>query len=132
MVLVPSTNKRNRCWTYRGSHTHKVSHPDVCHCRARSCLHLVLCFSPVGDAFRQRLRMFPSLVNCTTIDWFSEWPVEALTSVARSFCADLELDSRGGDAGTECNLLNGVLAACVHIHQSVEAKSKQYYAELRR
>ncbi len=37
--------------------------------RVRSCLHLVLCFSPIGDVFRQRLRMFPSLVNCCTIDW---------------------------------------------------------------
>ncbi|WIA31960.1 hypothetical protein OEZ86_002815 [Tetradesmus obliquus] len=103
--------------------------------RVRSCLHLVLCFSPVGEAFRQRLRMFPSLVNCTTIDWFSEWPLEALTSVARSFCADLDLGQRagsgtGGDAGG--SLIDGVLAACVHIHQSVEAKSKQYYQELRR
>jgi dynein heavy chain len=100
----------------------------------RSCLHLVLCFSPVGEAFRQRLRMFPSLVNCTTIDWFSEWPLEALTSVARSFCADLDLGQRSagteGDAGG--SLIDGVLAACVHIHQSVEAKSKQYYQELRR
>ena len=26
--------------------------------------------SPVGDAFRSRCRMFPSLVNCCTIDWF--------------------------------------------------------------
>ena len=26
--------------------------------------------------------MFPSLVNCCTIDWFSEWPQEALLSVA--------------------------------------------------
>ncbi|WIA11828.1 hypothetical protein OEZ85_011917 [Tetradesmus obliquus] len=103
--------------------------------RVRSCLHLVLCFSPVGEAFRQRLRMFPSLVNCTTIDWFSEWPLEALTSVARSFFADLDLGQRagsgtGGDAGG--SLIDGVLAACVHIHQSVEAKSKQYYQELRR
>ena len=31
--------------------------------RVRACLHLVLCFSPVGDAFRQRIRMFPSLVG---------------------------------------------------------------------
>lgn len=38
--------------------------------------------SPVGDAFRRRCRMFPSLVNCTTIDWFSNWPTEALYSVA--------------------------------------------------
>lgn len=35
----------------------------------RKNLHMVLSFSPVGDAFRERLRKFPSLVNCTTIDW---------------------------------------------------------------
>lgn len=45
-------------------------------------LHVVLCFSPIGDTFRQRIRMFPSLVNCCTIDWFFEWPEEALLSVA--------------------------------------------------
>lgn len=35
----------------------------------RRNMHIVLSFSPVGDAFRERLRRFPSLVNCTTIDW---------------------------------------------------------------
>ena len=29
--------------------------------------------------------MFPALVNCCTIDWFKEWPEEALASVAASF-----------------------------------------------
>lgn len=38
--------------------------------RVREKLHIVLCMSPVGDAFRSRCRMFPSLVNCCTIDWF--------------------------------------------------------------
>ena len=38
--------------------------------RVRRNLHLVLAFSPIGDAFRNRLRMFPSLINCCTIDWF--------------------------------------------------------------
>lgn len=42
--------------------------------RVRDNLHIVLCMSPVGEAFRTRCRMFPSLVNCCTIDWFSEWP----------------------------------------------------------
>lgn len=37
--------------------------------RVRQNLHVVLAFSPVGSAFRNRLRMFPSLVNCCTIDW---------------------------------------------------------------
>ena len=42
--------------------------------RVRNNLHIVLCMSPVGEAFRTRCRMFPSLVNCCTIDWFTEWP----------------------------------------------------------
>tara|TARA_B110000208_G_scaffold3481_2_gene4695 strand:- start:71 stop:7927 length:7857 start_codon:yes stop_codon:yes gene_type:complete len=40
----------------------------------RANLHLVLCFSPTGSSFRDRCRMFPSLVNCCTIDWFDPWP----------------------------------------------------------
>ena len=38
--------------------------------RVREQLHVVLAMSPIGDAFRTRLRKFPSLVNCCTIDWF--------------------------------------------------------------
>lgn len=41
--------------------------------------------SPIGEVFRARLRQFPSLVNCCTIDWFNEWPAEALQCVAFSF-----------------------------------------------
>lgn len=47
----------------------------------RRNLHVVLAFSPVGDAFRTRVRKFPALVNCTVIDWFQPWPHEALFSV---------------------------------------------------
>ena len=38
--------------------------------RCRDQLHIVLAMSPIGDTFRNRLRKFPSLVNCCTIDWF--------------------------------------------------------------
>lgn len=38
--------------------------------RCRDQLHVVLAMSPIGDAFRNRLRKFPALVNCCTIDWF--------------------------------------------------------------
>lgn len=38
--------------------------------RCRDQLHIVLAMSPIGDAFRNRLRKFPALVNCCTIDWF--------------------------------------------------------------
>ena len=52
------------------------------------------CFSPLGEIFRARLRQFPALVNCCTIDWFSEWPADALRSVALKFLQDIpELDT---------------------------------------
>ena len=38
--------------------------------RVRDQLHICLAMSPIGEAFRNRLRKFPSLVNCCTIDWF--------------------------------------------------------------
>ena len=68
--------------------------------------------------------MFPSLVNCCTIDWFSEWPLEALESVANTFLGDASLETP--------ELLKGVVDTCVYIHQSVERKSKQFFDELRR
>lgn len=46
--------------------------------KAKSNLHVVLTMSPIGEDFKRRLRMFPSLVNCCTIDWFLPWPKEAL------------------------------------------------------
>ncbi|KAK6991411.1 dynein heavy chain 6 axonemal, partial [Biomphalaria glabrata] len=54
-------------------------------------LHIVLCMSPVGSAFRSRCWMFPSLVNCCTIDWFIEWLKEALLGVAQSFFKTVSL-----------------------------------------
>jgi hypothetical protein len=59
--------------------------------RARENMHLVLCMSPIGDAFRNRLRQYPSLINCTTIDWFLEWPREALLEVGNKFLMNLNL-----------------------------------------
>jgi dynein heavy chain len=41
--------------------------------RVRNNLHIVLTMSPVGEAFRSRSRQFPSLINCCTIDWHSNW-----------------------------------------------------------
>ena len=61
--------------------------------------HMIIAMSPLGEVFRARLRMFPSLVNCCTIDWFSEWPEEALLGVGRGqiIAADLNLgDSLDG------------------------------------
>ncbi|GLD91669.1 hypothetical protein PINS_up000202 [Pythium insidiosum] len=62
----------------------------------RKRLHLCLCFSPVGDDFRNRARKFPALVNCTVIDWFQPWPKEALLSVGREKLKEIS-DMLGDD-----------------------------------
>ena len=59
--------------------------------RVRRMLKVVLCFSPVGTTLRVRSRKFPAVVNCTCIDWFHEWPEEALVSVSRRFLEEVEL-----------------------------------------
>lgn len=46
---------------------------------------VILCFSPVGSTLRVRARRFPAVVNCTAIDWFHEWPEDALVSVSSRF-----------------------------------------------
>lgn len=61
--------------------------------RVRKNLHMALCFSPVGDGFRNRAKRFPALINCSVIDWFHPWPEDALTSVADKFLADVEMPS---------------------------------------
>ncbi|KAM8930485.1 dynein axonemal heavy chain 1 isoform 1-T1 [Pelodytes ibericus] len=94
--------------------------------RVRGNIHTVLCMSPIGEVFRSRLRQFPSLVTCCTIDWFDEWPEDALQSVASSFLLEIpELESRD-------SVVSGMIQMCVEMHQSVALKSKQYLAELSR
>lgn len=51
--------------------------------RVKRNVHIILAMSPIGEMFMTRLRMFPSLINCCTIDWFTEWPEEALVGVGR-------------------------------------------------
>lgn len=67
--------------------------------RVRKNLHMSLCFSPVGDGFRQRSTKFPAIVTATVIDWFHAWPQDALLSVAEKFLAEVEMDSEEIRAG---------------------------------
>uniref|UniRef100_A0A8C4KUF5 Dynein axonemal heavy chain 6 n=1 Tax=Equus asinus asinus TaxID=83772 RepID=A0A8C4KUF5_EQUAS len=92
--------------------------------KVRQKLHIVLCMSPVGEAFRSRCRMFPSLVNCCTIDWFVQWPREALLSVSKTFFSNV-------DAGSE-ELKEKLSLMCVNVHLSVSNMAERYYMELRR
>ncbi|GAA47151.1 dynein heavy chain 5 axonemal [Clonorchis sinensis] len=56
--------------------------------RIRANLHIVLCFSSLRNSFRQRVMCYPGLLSGCVIDWWDEWPEEALINVGHRFLAD--------------------------------------------
>lgn len=92
--------------------------------RVRKQLKIVLCFSPVGTTLRVRARKFPAIINCTQINWFHEWPQEALISVSLNFLRDsLVLSHEYRDS---------VARFMAYVHTSVNTMSKSYLQSERR
>ena len=72
--------------------------------------------SPIGDDYKRRLRMFPSLINCCAIDWFLPWPKEALVSVADFFIKDVE----------DLPEVQGIVQICVDMQLRTTSLSEKY------
>lgn len=92
--------------------------------RIRRNLKVVLCFSPVGTTLRVRSRKFPAVTNCTAIDWFHEWPAEALVSVSRRFLEDIE-QVKGDQKQSVAEFMS-------FVHTSVNQMSQEYLMSERR
>lgn len=86
-------------------------------------LHIVVAMSPIGDNFRVRIRKFPALVNCCTIDWLQPWPEDALLAVATKFLGNIELSSLERSACIEM---------CQSFHTSTQDLSKEFYQRSKR
>ncbi|XP_059610636.1 dynein beta chain, ciliary isoform X2 [Phlebotomus argentipes] len=92
--------------------------------RVRRQLKVVLCFSPVGSTLRVRSRKFPSFINCTSINWFHEWPQEALVSVSMRFLQELSVLPE--------TFMDSVARFMSYVHTSVNTTSKIYLQNERR
>ncbi|KAM9347669.1 dynein axonemal heavy chain 7 [Symphorus nematophorus] len=91
--------------------------------RCRTQMHVVLAMSPIGDAFRNRLRRFPALINCCTINWFQTWPEDALQAVACRFLEDVEMTDESRE---------GCINMCKSFHTSTIELSLRFLSELQR
>ncbi|CAM9368513.1 unnamed protein product [Chrysoparadoxa australica] len=92
--------------------------------RVRQNLHIILAFSPIGSSFRDRLRKFPSLINCCVIDWFTGWPSDALVAVAQKFMSDVDFGSNA--------VRDSLVEVCQMFHTSTKDLSDQFLSQLRR
>ncbi|XP_032178864.1 dynein heavy chain 9, axonemal isoform X1 [Mustela erminea] len=86
--------------------------------RVRRQLKVTLCLSPVGNKLRVRSRKFPAIVNCTAIDWFHEWPRQALESVSLRFLQNTE--------GIEPTVKQSISKFMAFVHMSVNQMSQSY------
>ncbi|XP_032289207.2 dynein axonemal heavy chain 8 [Drosophila virilis] len=93
--------------------------------RARSNLHIALCFSPVGEKFRLRSLKFPGLISGCIIDWFQKWPIDACVAVSRHYLGELELICSE-------KVKDQVVDIMSWIHESVQDACFSYYDRFRR
>merc|ERR1719191_1742687 len=92
--------------------------------RVRKNLHMILCHSPVGDAFRIRGRKFPALISCMVVDEFHPWPRDALEDVANRFNSNMDF---GSD-----EILEKVSQMMAELHLSIDDANSKFLAAERR
>ncbi|KZC10625.1 Dynein heavy chain 5, axonemal [Dufourea novaeangliae] len=93
----------------------------------RTCqnLHVVFCFSPVGEKFKIRAQRFPALISGCTIDWFQPWPKDALILVAKHFLHDFDIACTNEVKAELVNALGS-------IQDFVSVNSAEYFQRFRR
>ena len=92
--------------------------------RVRENLHMVISMSPSGDNLRNRCRNFPGLISNTTIDWFFEWPREALLQVSQFLFSNYH--------NVDQEIIPLLCEHIITVHQSLKEFSNEAYKSQKR
>ncbi len=88
-------------------------------------LHVILCFSPVGEKFRNRALKFPGLISGCTVDWFQPWPKDALVAVATHFLGE-------NDFQCSSETKRQLFKTMAQVQESVSLACTNYFTKFRR
>lgn len=91
--------------------------------RCRERLHLILCFSPMGETFREKVNLYPSLLKHCSVHWFDSWPKEALEMISEKYMMPMALPEE---------VKYPVKFACQYFHNQAILLSQRYYQETRK
>ena len=93
--------------------------------RVRANLHIVLAFSPVNPKLPERVRKFPGIINGCSINYFMEWPKEALVAVSKGFIGKVSIDC-------DDEVKEALIEHVGNVHNIVVASCEEYFVQMRR
>ncbi|VDM31178.1 unnamed protein product [Hydatigera taeniaeformis] len=93
--------------------------------KAMRNLHVILVMRSIGNTLRKRCSSFPCLINNTTIDWFFDWPEEALYTVAKTMLST-------GNQLIPASCYDALIGHVVYVHRSVERYTNEFVGKWKR